>query len=309
MIIFEIIKSIILCLTVLSNDEVKQKENSAILYHIKYYVKNQSDKYLVIATTRPETIFADTAVMIHPTDERYLEYKDQYVLIPIINKAIPIILDEAVDKEFGTGLVKVTPAHSKIDYLVGQKHNLPIVDIIDKHGRMVGTGTKFDGMKTKVCREEIVKDLIESKLLEKTVAYNNSIGCCYKCDTEIESIISDQWFVKMVPFVNKATEVVKNKQVKLIPEGQEHTYFNWLNNIHDWCISRQIAWGHQIPVWYCQDCKAVICEETTVNTCNVCNSNKLIQDENIEKYINIIKNAHKKIIFTNDHQSEIDVLI
>lgn len=270
------------CQTAISDDEVEYSENKSKLYYIKYYYTTDSNKYFVIATTRPETILADVAIAYHPDDIRYNKTNIS-VLVPLVNKPINLIADTIVDKEFGSGLVKITPAHDKTDYDVGIRHKLPILQIIDKNGKMINTNMRYEGMTVAKCREEIVKDLETLNYIEKIVDYDNKINQCYKCNTVIEPYLSEQYFVRMEILAQKAIEVITTKQIKIIPDYQNKIYFEWMNNIRDWCISRQISWGHQIPIYTCTMCNNIMCvvEELGEFNCNKCNHNEFIQQKDV----------------------------
>lgn len=269
------------CQTTLSDIEVEHEERDSKLWHLRYPIKD-SDEYIVVATTRPETMLGDTAVAVNPHDERYKDLIGKTVLLPLMGREIPIIADEFVDKDFGTGMVKVTPAHDPNDFEMGLRHNLEIIKVIDEEARMTEITGKYAGMDRYQCREEVIKDLAELGLMEKIDDYQHSVGQCYRCDTVIEPLVSKQWFVKMKPLAEPAIRVVKEGKVRFIPERFSKVYLNWMENIRDWCISRQLWWGHRIPVWYCQDCNEVIVSrEELVELCPACGSNNLRQDEDV----------------------------
>jgi valyl-tRNA synthetase len=241
------------CQTVLSDLEVDHKEEKGKLWYIKYPLKSKTG-YIKVATTRPETMLGDTAVAVNPKDKRYKNLVGQKVILPIMNQEIPIISDFRVDPEFGTGAVKVTPAHDLTDWEIGQEHKLTAPQVIGKNGKMTEEAKEFAGLSVFEARQKIIERLTKEGLLEKVEDYFHSVGHCYRCGKTIESLVSKQWFVKIKPLAKKAQEVVKKGEIKIIPQRFEKVYFNWMENIKDWCISRQLWWGHTIPVWYCQDC-------------------------------------------------------
>ncbi|MCT8977320.1 valine--tRNA ligase [Clostridium sp. CX1] len=268
------------CQTALSDAEIEYSEQAGHFWHIKYPVVG-TDEHLEIATTRPETMLGDTAVAVNPSDERYAHLVGKTIMLPLVNREIPIVADDYVDVEFGTGAVKITPAHDPNDYLVGKRHNLPELNVMHEDGRMNFPGTKYDGLDRYEARKLIVKDLEEQGFLVKTKDHVHNVGCHDRCNTTIEPIISKQWFVKMQPLAEPALEVVRSKKVKFVPERFEKTYFNWMENIQDWCISRQLWWGHRIPVWYCKDCGEVIVSVDVPTNCSKCSSDKLEQDKDV----------------------------
>ena len=248
------------------------------LWHIKYPIKGEN-RYLVVATTRPETMLGDTAVAVHPDDERYKDIIGKTCILPIMNKEIPIIADEFVEKDFGTGCVKITPAHDMNDYQAGLRHNLEIVEVFDDSSIMGDLVPEYKGLSTLEARKLIVKKLEELHLLEKTEEYTHNVGKCYRCHNTVEPRISEQWFVKMKELAEPAIKAVKNDEIKFIPKRYEKTYFNWMENIQDWCISRQLWWGHRIPAYYCDECGHINVSKTTPEKCEKCGSKKLHQDE------------------------------
>ena len=268
------------CKTALADDEVNHTDNEGKLYYIKYYYADLSNKYEVIATTRPETILGDTGIAFYPSDSRYNTI-NSCLRVPIINRCIPLVPDHFVKPEFGTGLVKLTPAHDKNDFMAGQKNSLEIIKVIDEDGNICNTGTIYDGMNRFECREKIVADITRDNLMEKIEDYNNTLGHCYRCDTIIEPNLSNQWFVKMKPLAEKAIMMVKEKKVKVHPTYHEAIFYHWMENVTDWCISRQIWWGHQIPIYYCDDCNNVMCEEDSVTKCDKCFSNNIHQESDV----------------------------
>ena len=240
------------CGTALADDEVDHVEKDGHLWEIKYPVKN-SDEYIIIATSRPETMLGDVAVAVHPEDERYKHLIGKTLILPLVNREIPVIADEYVDKEFGTGALKITPAHDPNDYNLGKKYNLPIINMLTPDGKIVDDYPKYAGLDRFEARKKIVEDLKEQGFFIKTEHLHHAVGQCYRCGTVIEPRVSPQWFVKMKPLAEKALEVVRNGEVKILPKRMEKIYYNWLENIRDWCISRQIWWGHRIPAWYGPD--------------------------------------------------------
>ncbi|MFW6262776.1 MAG: valine--tRNA ligase, partial [Thermotogota bacterium] len=268
------------CNTVLSDEEVEHKDERSNLWYFKYPLKDGNGS-LTIATTRPETMLGDTAVAVNPSDDRYKHLIGKTLVLPIMNKEIPIIADQYVDKEFGTGAVKVTPAHDPNDYQIGIRHNLEFVEVIDENGIMNDNAGEYKGLNIKEARKQVVEEIKSLELLDKTKDYSHSVGHCYRCDTTIDPRLSDQWFVKMGPLAKKAIEVVETNRVKFYPERWKKVYLNWMYEVHDWCISRQLWWGHAIPVWYCQDCGKTIVSETDPTTCPKCGSKNLKQDEDV----------------------------
>ena len=270
------------CNTSISDAEVEYEDQAGHFWHIKYPILNedgtQSGEYLTFATTRPETMLGDTAVAIHPDDERYTHLKGRKVLLPIMNREIPIVEDTYVDMEFGTGVVKITPAHDPNDFEVGKRHNLPIINIMNDDATINENGGKFAGMDRYAAREAIVKELDEMGLLVKIEDYSHNVGTHDRCKTTIEPLVKQQWFVKMDELIKPAVEAVKNGEIKLIPERMDKTYFNWTDNIKDWCISRQLWWGHRIPAYYCKDCGEMTVSAEKVCTCPKCGSTNVEQD-------------------------------
>lgn len=270
------------CKTALSDIEVEYNELDGHFYHIKYYFEN-SDDYVVIATTRPETMLGDTAVAVHPDDERYKNIKSNYLILPLLNRRIPLIRDNYVDPEFGTGALKITPAHDPNDFLIGKKHNLETVNIFNEDATTNENAGKYSNKDRYEVRKMVIQDLKDSGHLVEIENYRHNVGHCYRCETSIEPYISKQWFVKMKPLAKPAIEAVKNNKTKFHPVNWEKTYFEWMENIRDWCISRQIWWGHQIPAWYCQndDCNEIIVSTETPDKCPKCNNNNLVQDNDV----------------------------
>lgn len=268
------------CNTALSDAEVEHKEHKGHLWYIKYPVKGEED-YVVIATTRPETMLGDVAVAVHPEDERYKHLIGKTLILPLVGREIPVIADEYVDPSFGTGAVKVTPAHDPNDFEIGVRHNLPFINIMNENATINENGGKYEGLDRYEAREKIVKDLEEQGLLLKVEEHVHNVGHCYRCDTVVEPLLSEQWFVKMEPLAKPALQVVKEGKIKFVPERFEKIYTNWLENIKDWCISRQLWWGHRIPAWYCEDCGHVTVSREDPVKCEACGSTNIHQDENV----------------------------
>jgi len=268
------------CHTALADLEVDHEEHDGYLYHIRYPFKD-AEGSVVIATTRPETMLGDTAVAVNPDDERYHGIESGEMILPLMNRAIPIIHDKYVDMSFGTGALKVTPAHDPNDFEIGERHNLERVKVIGDDGRMTSEAGRFEGLDRFECREAVVQALKTEGLLEKIEPYKHSVGHCYRCNTIIEPNLSKQWFVKAKPLAQKAIEAVKNGDTKIVPDMWNKTYFEWLNNIRDWCISRQIWWGHQIPAWTCNGCEEVIVVMDTPTECPACGGNDLVQETDV----------------------------
>ncbi len=266
------------CHTTISDAEVEYEDEASHLWHIKYQIKD-TDKYIIVATTRPETMLGDTAVAVHPEDERYKDLIGKKCILPIMNKEIPIIGDEFVEKEFGTGCVKITPAHDPNDYQAGLRHNLEIIEVFDDSSIMGDLVPEYKGIKSIDARKLIVKKLEEIGALIKTEDYTHNVGKCYRCHNTIEPRISEQWFISMKDLAKRATESVRNDEVRFVPKRYEKMYFNWLDNIQDWCISRQLWWGHRIPVYYCDECEHINVAKKLPEKCEKCGSTKLHQDE------------------------------
>ena len=268
------------CRTALSDAEVIYGEENSFFWHLKYQIEG-SDEYLVVATTRPETMFGDTAVAVNPEDERYKHLIGKNVILPIVGKPIPVVGDEHADMEFGTGCVKITPAHDPNDFEVGLRHNLPVVRVMNDDGTMNENAGKYCGMDRYECRKVLEKDLEEGGHLLKKQPHAHNVGHCYRCDCTVEPIVSKQWFVKMAPLARPAINAVTYKKTTFIPERFAKIYYNWMENVKDWCISRQLWWGHRIPVWYCPDCGAEICLKTDPEVCPKCGGSHLRQDEDV----------------------------
>ncbi|MDD4155290.1 MAG: valine--tRNA ligase [Candidatus Cloacimonetes bacterium] len=269
------------CVTALANDEVEYSDSKGKLWYIKYPYEDNSG-YLVIATTRPETMLGDVAVAVNPKDERYTHLIGKKVILPIADRPIPVIADDYVDKDFGTGCVKITPAHDPNDFEVGLRHNLDQLIVMDEHGKMNElAGDKLCGKDRFEARKLIIEQLTNEDLIEKIENHDNSVGHCYRCDTVIEPYLSDQWFVKMKPLAEKAIKVVETEEIKFYPERWTKVYMHWMNNIRDWCISRQIWWGHRIPAYYCNNCNQLIVAVEEPTTCPKCHTNQFRQDEDV----------------------------
>jgi len=268
------------CTTALSDTEVDHQESDGSLWHIKYPVKGSSE-FLTVATTRPETMLGDTAVAVHPDDERYKHLIGKSAVLPLMDREIPIIADEYVDMTFGTGCVKITPCHDPNDFEVAARHNLPHVLVLDNHACVNENGGKYQGLSRDKARQEIIKDLTTLGLLEKTDPHTHSVGHCDRCKTRCEPITSEQWFVRMKPLAEPAIECVKNGEVKFVPERFTKIYLNWMENVRDWCISRQLWWGHRIPAFYCQECGEVNVFRADPAECAKCGSKHLEQDNDV----------------------------
>ena len=267
------------CNTSISDAEVEYEEEPTHLWHVKYPVKGEEGKFVIVATTRPETMLGDTGIAVHPDDERYKDLVGKTVILPIMNKEIPIIADEFVEKEFGTGAVKLTPAHDPNDYQAALKHNLEIIPVFDEEFKMNNLVPEYKGMDMYEAREKIVERLQKEGYLVKIEDYNHNVGKCYRCHHTIEPHISEQWFVKMEPLAKPAIEAVRTGKVEFVPERFDKIYYNWMENIQDWCISRQLWWGHRIPAYYCQECGEVIVSKEEPHKCTKCGSTNLKQDE------------------------------
>lgn len=268
------------CHTTISDIEVEHSDRKGNLWYFRYQVEGTED-YITIATTRPETMLGDSAVAVSKDDERYAIYVGKNLILPIIGRKIPIIEDEYVEKEFGTGAVKITPSHDPNDFEISMRHDLEHFIVIDKQGKMTGDVGKYLGMDRYECRDAIVKDLDDLGVLVKVEDYENSVGCCYRCDTVIEPLVSKQWFVKMKPLAEAAVKKVLDGEAKFIPERFTKVYLSWMENIRDWCISRQLWWGHRIPVYYCKDCGEMICDLEKVDKCPKCQSTNIEQDPDV----------------------------
>ncbi|MDY0301457.1 MAG: valine--tRNA ligase [Trichlorobacter sp.] len=269
------------CHTALSDIEVEHEEKKGHLWHIRYPVVGQPGRFVVVATTRPETMLGDTAVAVHPEDERYTDLHGAKVLLPLVNREIPVVADDYVDQEFGTGVVKITPAHDFNDFEVGVRHNLERINVLDESGNINAAGKQYQGMDRFAAREQIVKELDAAGLLEKIDDHGLSVGGCYRCKTVVEPYLSLQWYVKVAPLAEQALQAVKNGRTRIVPKQWENTYFDWMENIRDWCISRQIWWGHRIPAWYCNQCGKVTVAMEDPSCCKHCQSTELCQETDV----------------------------
>ena len=267
------------CITALSDAEVEHTEQAGHFWHIKYPIKD-SDEFVVIATTRPETLLGDTAVAVNPDDERYRDIVGKTLILPLVGREIPVIADEYVDKEFGTGCVKITPAHDPNDFEVGQRHNLEMIKVLNDDATINSYGGKYEGMDRYEARKAMVKDLEEQGLLVKVEEHSHNVGQCYRCGTTVEPIISKQWFVKMKPLAKPAIEAVKSGETKFVPDRFSKIYMNWMENVFDWCISRQLWWGHRIPAFYCEKCGETTVSKEDITVCPKCGG-KVHQDEDV----------------------------
>ena len=269
------------CKSVISDDEVEYSDDAGHMWHVQYKFADGSG-HITVATTRPETLFGDTAVAVNPEDERYKDIVGKKVIIPVANREIPIIADSYVEKEFGTGMVKITPAHDPNDYQVGKRHNLEIIEVISKTGVMTDfTGENYKGLSISDARKKLVEELEKTGALEKVEQYTHSVGHCHRCKTAIEPMITEQWFVAMSELVKPAIKCVEDGTLKIYPKRFEKNYFHWLRNIKDWCISRQIWTGHRIPIYYCKDCNHVMASKTAVTVCEKCSGKNIHQDPDV----------------------------
>jgi valyl-tRNA synthetase len=268
------------CLTALSDEEAEPKETEGGLYWVKYPLTDEKD-FITVATTRPETMLGDTAIAVNPSDKRYEKLIGKTAILPIIGRLLHIVADHYVDPKFGTGAVKITPAHDRNDFELGQRHNLPSVVIMNPDGTMNENAGPYKGLDRLECRRRILVDLETAGLVEKKEKYVHNVGRCYRCDTVVEPYLSKQWFVKMKPLAAPAIEAVKSGRIKFYPERWVKVYLEWMENIRDWCISRQLWWGHRIPVWYCDECKAFMVQKSAPKNCTKCGSPKLRQDEDV----------------------------
>ncbi|MBE6564615.1 MAG: valine--tRNA ligase [Ruminococcaceae bacterium] len=268
------------CLTALSDAEVEHKEIGGAFWHIRYPVKD-SDESVIIATTRPETMLGDSAVAVHPEDERYQHLIGKTLILPLVGREIPVVADDYVDREFGTGCVKITPCHDPNDFEIGQRHNLEMISVFGEDAKINEKGGRYEGLDRFEARKVIVEDLKKEGDLVKIEEHSHAVGHCYRCGTIVEPTASKQWFVKMEPLAKPAIEVVKDGEIQYIPDRFSKIYLNWMENIHDWCISRQLWWGHRIPAFYCSDCGELIVSETDVHTCPKCGSKNMKQDEDV----------------------------
>ncbi len=267
------------CLTALSDAEVEYKDQPGSFWHIKYPIKGE-EGFVEVATTRPETMFGDTAIAVNPDDENTKHLIGKTVILPIVNREIPVIADDYVEIGFGTGCVKITPAHDPNDFLVGQRHNLEQIKVMNDDATMNANAGKYEGMERYACRKALVADLESEGYLVKTEPHDHNVGTCYRCGTTVEPMTSDQWFVKMKPLAEPAIEAVKSGDISFVPERFSKNYFNWMNNILDWCISRQLWWGHRIPAFYCDACGHMEVSKDDISTCPKCGA-PVRQDEDV----------------------------
>ena len=268
------------CITALSDAEVEYQDKPGNLWYIRYPLADGSGD-IVVATTRPETMMGDTGVAVNPEDEKFKHLIGKKCILPIMNREIPIVGDEYCEIGFGTGAVKMTPAHDPNDFEVGLRHNLEVIRVIADDGHINENGGKYNGMDRYECRKQLVKDLEEQGYLVKVEPYNHNVGTCYRCHNDVEPLISAQWFVKMEPLAKEALRVVKEGEVKFVPERFSKTYINWMENVHDWCISRQLWWGHQIPAWYCDECGHINVDREDPTKCEKCGCTSLTRDEDV----------------------------
>lgn len=268
------------CKTTLSDAEVEHEDQEGNFWHIKYPIKD-SEEYLEIATTRPETLLGDSGVAVHPEDERYSHLVGKFAILPLVGRELPIVADEYVDKEFGTGAVKMTPAHDPNDFEVGQRHQLEEINVMNDDATMNDLAGKYAGMDRYECRKALVVDLKEAGYLIKVEKHDHAVGTCYRCHTTVEPRLSLQWFVKMDELAKPAIDILKKGELKFVPDKFDKTYLQWLENIRDWCVSRQLWWGHQIPAYYCQDCDEIIVAEEAPHECPKCKSSNIKQDEDV----------------------------
>lgn len=268
------------CHTALADLEVEHEETDGKLYQIRYPLAS-GEGYLVVATTRPETMLGDTGVAVHPEDERYSRYKEEKIILPLLEREIPLVFDEHVEREFGTGALKITPAHDLNDFEIGRRHDLKMVRIMDIDGRMNVEAGPYAGLDRFACREKVIEDLKKAGLLEGIEEYKHGVGHCYRCNTVVEPSLSEQWFVSVKPLAEKALQAVKDDKIKIHPRWWYNTFYEWMNNIRDWCISRQIWWGHQIPAWTCEKCGKIIVREDDPESCPDCGSHQLVQETDV----------------------------
>ena len=265
------------CLTSISDAEVEYEDQAGHFWHLRYKLSDGSGE-IMLATTRPETLLGDTAVAVNPNDERYKDMVGKTVILPIVHREIPIVADDYVEMDFGTGVVKITPAHDPNDFEVGLRHNLPVINVMTDDAKIIDDYPAYAGMDRYEARKAIVKDLEAEGALVKIEDYSHNVGTCYRCSTTVEPRVSKQWFVKMKPLAIPAIDAVKNGETKFVPQRFEKVYFHWLENIRDWCISRQLWWGHRIPAWYCDDCGEITVSKTDATCCAKCGSKNIHQD-------------------------------
>ncbi len=266
------------CKTSISDAEVEHEEQDGFFWHINYPVKGEEGRFVEIATTRPETLLGDTAVAVNPEDERYKDIVGKTLILPLVGREIPVVADSYVDKEFGTGCVKITPAHDPNDFEVGKRHNLPEINVLNDDATINNNGGKYEGMDRYEASKLMVKELEEQGLLVKVVPHSHNVGTHDRCKTTVEPMVKQQWFVKMDELIKPAVEAVKNGDIKLLPERMDKTYFNWTDNIRDWCISRQLWWGHRIPAYYCDECGEFVVARENPHKCPKCGCTHMTQD-------------------------------
>ncbi|MDD4874349.1 MAG: valine--tRNA ligase [Dehalococcoidales bacterium] len=269
------------CATALSDLEVDHKDLTGNLYYIRYKLADDNGKYLTVATTRPETLLGDTAIAVNPADERFSGLIGKKIIVPVVNREIPVVGDDIVDLQFGTGAVKVTPAHDPVDFEIGQRHSLPLINILNPDASMNENAGPYAGMDRFACRKAIIADLEKDGLLEKIEPYSHSVGHCFRCHTVVEPVASKQWFVNTAPLAKPAIEAVTDGRITILPERFTKVYLNWMENIRDWCISRQLWWGHRIPVWYCNKCNALTVDIEGPQCCSACGSAEIEQDPDV----------------------------
>ena len=269
------------CVTALSDAEVEYQDKPGSFWHIRYPIQGEEGRYVIVATTRPETMLGDTGVAVNPNDERYKDIVGKKCILPLVGREMPIVADEYVDMEFGTGCVKMTPAHDPNDFEVGLRQNLETIRVLDDNGKVVEGYGRYSGMDRYEARKAIVADLEEQGYLVKVEPHQHNVGTCYRCHNDVEPLISAQWFVKMKPLAEEALRVVNDGEVKFVPERFSKTYTNWMENVHDWCISRQLWWGHQIPAWTCQECGHITVSEEDPTECEHCHSKHIKQEEDV----------------------------
>ncbi len=269
------------CVTALSDAEVEYQDKPGHLWHIRYPIQGEKGRYVVVATTRPETMLGDTGVAVNPNDERYQDIVGKKCVLPLVGREMPIVADEYVDMEFGTGCVKMTPAHDPNDFEVGLRQHLDTIRVLDDNGKVVEGYGRYSGLDRYEARKAIVADLEEQGYLVKVEDHQHNVGTCYRCHNDVEPLISAQWFVKMEPLAKEALRVVRDGEVKFVPDRFSKIYTNWMENVHDWCISRQLWWGHQIPAWTCQDCGGLTVSETDPTECEHCHSHNIVQEEDV----------------------------
>ena len=269
------------CVTALSDAEVEYQDKPGFFWHIRYPIQGEEGRYVIVATTRPETMLGDTGVAVNPNDDRYKDIVGKKCILPLVGREMPIVADDYVDMEFGTGCVKMTPAHDPNDFEVGLRQNLETIRELDDNGRIVEGYGKYSGMDRYEARKAIVADLEEQGYLVKVEPHQHNVGTCYRCHNDVEPLISAQWFVKMAPLAEEALRVVNDGEVKFVPDRFSKTYTNWMENVHDWCISRQLWWGHQIPAWTCQDCGHITVSEEDPTECEHCHSKNIVQEEDV----------------------------